>query len=170
MMFINSKEQLKNICRCLIANRGLLIAIFAAGVLSSPAVSDDLAKGEKTFIKCKVCHAVEKDVSKIGPSLHGVFGRKAGSLESFPNYSDAIKSTDIVWGDETIREFVKAPRTYIAGTKMIFIGIKDDKVIDDLLAYLKSVTGAETGSETSDTETSDAGSAAEMSPTEATVE
>ena len=159
----------------MVASHGLFIAIFAAVIFASPAVADDLAKGEKTFIKCKVCHAVEKDVSKIGPSLYGVFGRKAGSLESFPNYSDAIKSMDIVWGDETIREFVKAPRTYIAGTKMIFLGIKDDKEIDNLLVYLKSVTGAGTDSETSDaetsdTETSDAGSAAEMSPTEATIE
>ena len=169
-MFSNSKQPLKNIRRCLVASCGLFIAIFAAGILSSPAVADDLAKGEKTFIKCKVCHAVEKDVSKIGPSLYGVFGRKAGSLESFANYSDAIKSTDIVWSDETIRELVKAPRTYIAGTKMIFIGIKDDKEIDNLLTYLKSVTGAGTDAETSDTETSDAGSAAEMAPTEATVE
>ena len=113
---------------------------------------------------------MEKDVSKIGPSLYGVFGRKAGSLESFPNYSDAIKSTDIVWGDETIRELLKAPRTYIPGTKMIFIGIKSDEEIDNLLGYLKTVTGAEAGSETSDAETSDASSAAEASPTETATE
>ena len=109
----------------------------------SPVVAGDLAKGEKTYIKCKICHTVEKDVSKIGPSLYGVYGRKSGTLASFPNYSDAMKSADIVWSDETIREFLKAPRTYVANTKMLFIGIQNDKEIDDLLAYLKSITGAE---------------------------
>ena len=170
MMFSNSKQLLSNICRCSTVSRRLFIAIFAASILGSPAVAGDLEKGQKTFVKCGICHAVEKDVSKIGPSLYGVFGRKAGSLESFPNYSDAIKSTDIVWGDETIRELLKAPRTYIPGTKMIFLGIKSDEEIDNLLAYLKTVTGAEAGSETSDAETSDAGSAAEASPTEAATE
>ena len=166
MMFNNSKQLLNNIRRYLLASRGLFIAIFAASILGSPAVAGDLEKGKTTFVKCGICHAVEKDVSKIGPSLYGVFGRKAGSLESFPNYSDAIKSTDIVWGDDTIRELLKAPRTYIPGTKMIFIGIKSDEEIDNLLAYLKTVTGAETSA----AETSDAGSAAEASPTEAATE
>ena len=175
MMFSNSKQLLSNICHCSIASRGLFIAIFAASILGSPAVAVDLEKGKTTFVKCGICHALEKDVSKIGPSLYGVFGRKAGSLESFPNYSDAIKSTDIVWGDETIRELLKAPRTYIPGTKMIFLGIKSDEEIDNLLGYLKTVTGAETsepetGSETSDAETSDAGSAVEASPTETATE
>ena len=175
MMFNNSKQLLNNIRRYLLASRGLFIAIFAASILGSPAVAGDLEKGKTTFVKCGICHAVEKDVSKIGPSLYGVFGRKAGSLESFPNYSDAIKSTDIVWGDDTIRELLKAPRTYIPGTKMIFLGIKSDEEIDNLLAYLKTITGAETGSETSDAETSgaetsDASSAVEASPAEAATE
>ena len=179
MMFSNSKKLLSNICRCSMMSRGLFIAIFATSILGSPAVAGDLEKGKKTFVKCGVCHAVEKDVSKIGPSLYGVYGRQAGSLESFANYSDAIKAMDIVWGDDTIRELLKAPRTYIPGTKMIFIGIKSDEEIDNLLAYLKTVTGAdtsepETGSETSNAETgaetSDASSAVEASPVETAIE
>ena len=127
-----------------------LLLILAA---ISPVVAGDLAKGEKTYIKCKICHTVEKDVSKIGPSLYGVYGRKSGTLASFLNYSDAMKAADIVWSDETIREFLKAPRTYVANTKMLFMGIRNDEEIDDLLAYLRSVTGAEASA--NDSETSD---------------
>ena len=99
----------------------------------------DLEAGKKAFIKCQVCHSVEKDVSKIGPSLHGVFGRKAGTLASFPGYSDPMKASGITWDEKTIAEFLKNPRTYIPKTKMLFIGTKDDAEISNLLAYLKSV-------------------------------
>ena len=150
MTLSNSKHIfiLKNICHPRQTLFGLLLTILLVGALASPVLAGDLEKGEKTFIKCKVCHTVEKDVSKIGPSLYGVFGRKSGSLESFPNYSDSMKSADIIWDDKAIREFLKAPRTYIANTKMIFIGIKNDEEIDNLLAYLRSVSGAEAAAET----------------------
>ena len=163
MTLSNSKHIfiLKNICHPRQTLFGLLLTILLVGALASPVLAGDLEKGEKTFIKCKVCHTVEKDVSKIGPSLYGVFGRKAGSLESFPNYSDSMKSADIIWDDKAIREFLKAPRTYIANTKMIFIGIKNDEEIDDLLAYLRSVSGAEAATETSDAEAATEGSGAE---------
>ena len=174
MTLSNSKNILKNIYHCRQTIFGLLLTILLVGALTSPVIAGDLEKGEKTFIKCKVCHTVEKDVSKIGPSLYGVFGRKSGSLESFPNYSDSMKSADIIWDDKAIREFLKAPRTYIANTKMIFIGIKNDEEIDNLLAYLRSVSGAEAATETSDaeaaTETSDAETAAKATNAETVAE
>ena len=110
----------------------------AAGAAAGAAAGDAEAGG-KTFIKCGVCHAVEKDVSKIGPSLYGVVGRKAGTLASYPNYSDQMKASGVVWDENTIAEFVKNPRTFIKNTRMLFIGLKNDQEIANLVAYLKSI-------------------------------
>ena len=110
---------------------------FAAG--DAEALAGDAEAGKKVFVKCQVCHSLEKDVPKVGPSLYGVFGRKAGTLASYPLYTDAMKESGVVWNEDTIRELVKAPRTYVKGTRMIFLGLKDEKEIADMLAYLKSV-------------------------------
>ncbi len=114
------------------------LALALSLAAAAPAQAGDAEAGKTVFIKCGVCHTLEKDVSKVGPSLHGVFGRKAGTLSSYALYTDAMKNSGVVWDDDTIRQLVKQPRTFIEGTRMIFLGLKDDKQIDDLLAYLKT--------------------------------
>jgi len=114
------------------------LALALSLAAAAPAQAGDAEAGKTVFIKCGVCHTLEKDVSKVGPSLHGVFGRKAGTLASYALYTDAMKNSGVVWDDDTIRQLVKQPRTFIEGTRMIFLGLKDDKQIDDLLAYLKT--------------------------------
>ena len=104
-----------------------------------PAMAGDAEAGGKIFVKCRVCHAVEKDVSKIGPSLYGVFGRKAGTLASYTNYSDQMKASGVLWNEQSISEFIKSPRTYIKNTRMLFVGLRDEQDIANLLAHLKSI-------------------------------
>ena len=114
----------------------IMAAFFAApAAMAEPSAAD----GKKIFVKCGVCHSLEKDVSKVGPSLHSVIGRKAGTLPSFKLYSQAMKDSGVEWNEKTIAEFLRQPRSFIKGTRMIFIGLKDDKAISDLIAYLKSV-------------------------------
>jgi cytochrome c len=72
----------------------------------------------------------------VGPELNGLFGRKAGSVAGF-NYSEANKSSGITWDEATFREYIKNPKGKIPNTKMVFVGIKDDQDIDDLIGYLK---------------------------------
>ena len=126
---------------CLLARRTLFLVPVLSILCSGWVQAADVENGKKVFVRCQVCHELKKDVAKVGPSLHGVFGRKAGTLASFPRYTEAMKKADIVWSDETITAFLKAPRTYIPGTLMIFIGLQDDQAIKDLLAYLKSAGG-----------------------------
>lgn len=115
----------------------VVVFLFTPVVMAEPNAEN----GKKVFVKCGACHSVEKDVSKVGPSLHGIIGRKAGTLASFKSpYSQAMKDSGIEWTEENIAKFLKAPRSFIKGTRMIFIGLKDDKAIADLLAYLKSVS------------------------------
>ena len=101
------------------------------------AVAQDVQKGENSFKKCLVCHAIGPGAkNKIGPELNGLDGRKAGTVPDY-NYSDANKNSGIVWDEATFKEYIKDPRAKIPGTKMTFPGIKNEQEINDLWAYLK---------------------------------
>ncbi|WP_441999535.1 c-type cytochrome [Microvirga sp. 2TAF3] len=114
-----------------------LTGLDMASAQEAPAKVGDPAAGEKLFTQCKACHQIgESAKNAVGPVLNGVIGRKAGTYEGY-TYSPANKNSGITWDDATFREYIKDPRAKIPGTKMIFAGIKDDKKIDDLLAYLK---------------------------------
>ena len=111
---------------------------FAASVLTAlPAQAQDAAAGEKVFAQCRACHQIgETAKNAVGPVLNGLFGRKSGTIEGY-SYSPANKNSGITWDEATFREYIKDPKAKIPGTKMIFPGLKDEKRIDDLIAYLK---------------------------------
>jgi len=116
----------------------------ALAVLASvghAAADGDPAKGKKVFNKCRSCHVVDAEKNRVGPHLVGVFGRDAGSVEGF-KYSDAMMESDVVWEDETITAYLKDPKGYIPGNRMVFPGLKKDEDITDLLAYLHEETGS----------------------------
>lgn len=101
------------------------------------ANAQDAAAGEKVFAPCKACHQIgETAKNAVGPELNGVIGRKAGSVEGY-NYSAANKNSGLTWDEATFREYIKDPKAKVPGTKMIYAGLKDDKKIDDLIAFLK---------------------------------
>jgi cytochrome c len=107
---------------------------------SSMALADgDPAAGKKVFNKCRACHVVDEDKNRVGPYLHGVIGRPAGTAEGF-KYSSAMKDSGIVWSEETIAEYVADPKAYIPGNKMAFPGLKKEEDITNLLAYLQEAT------------------------------
>jgi cytochrome c len=111
------------------------------GVVSarSPCAAD-LSVGQKIFARCQICHTVVTGApSKVGPNLHGLFGRKAGSVADFA-YSPAMKASGITWDDATLAKFLRDPRGFIPGNRMAFPGIKDKKQLADLIAYLKQAT------------------------------
>jgi cytochrome c len=111
---------------------------FAASVLTAlPAQAQDAAAGEKVFAQCRACHQIgETAKNAVGPVLNGLFGRKAGTIEGY-SYSPANKNSGITWDEATFREYIKDPKAKIPGTKMIYPGLKDEKRIDDLVAFLK---------------------------------
>jgi len=116
----------------------LLAAALLAGAM--PAAAQDAANGEKVFNKCKACHALEAGKNKVGPTLHGVFGRTAGTLEGF-KFSDAMKESGVVWSDETIAQYLADPKGFMPRNKMAFPGLRKPEDIADLLAYLHQALG-----------------------------
>ena len=75
----------------------------------------------------------------VGPSLHGIIGRPAGSAPGFP-YSPSMKRSGIVWDEETLKKYLPDPQAMVPGTKMTFIGLKDPQQVDDVIAYLKQAS------------------------------
>lgn len=122
----------------------LLSFTVAALLLSagSQAMAADAAKGAMIFKRCATCHTLEKDgANKQGPNLHGIFGRKAGTLPNYVGkYSDAMKSSGIVWTDETVGQYLENPKGFIPKNKMIFVGLKKPDDRANVIAYLKEAT------------------------------
>ena len=103
---------------------------------------DEMSNGERQFQrKCSICHALGPDGGRrAGPTLHGLFGRKAGTVAGYP-YSDRLERGDIVWSDETVdRLFDLGPDHFIPGSKMPMQRITGDGDRADLIAFLKEAT------------------------------
>ena len=105
---------------------------------TSTAIAADVEAGKVAFKKCALCHTTEPGKNKIGPSLFGVVGRKAGSVDNF-SYSEAMKNFDHTWDAETLDTYLADPRAVVPGTKMIFPGIKDKTEREDVIAYLETL-------------------------------
>ncbi|WFU40447.1 cytochrome c family protein [Bradyrhizobium sp. CB82] len=119
-----------------------LFAALAAVLVLSPvyAQQDSVARGERDFRVCAPCHSLEPDRNMTGPSLAGLWGRKAGSLPSFERYSDALKSSGILWDDRSLDGWLTDPDRMVPDNEMPFNGIKNPQDRADLLAFLKEAT------------------------------
>ena len=122
----------------------LRIALAALALLAAAApaalAAGDVEKGKVVFKRCAVCH--DPKTNKVGPHLGGVVGRKAGSLADY-RYSDAMKKKGdegLVWTEENIASYHKDPKAFVPGNKMVFVGLKNDDDIANVVAYLNSLT------------------------------
>ena len=120
---------------------GAVVAVIVGFATQASAQSGDAGKGQRVFNQqCRACHTLEKGgASAVGPNLHGVFGRKAGTAEGFA-FSEAMVKSGIVWDDKTMAEYNRDPKGKVPGTKMVFNGVKQQGQLDDLVAYLKQAT------------------------------
>ena len=118
------------------------LALFLLGgtsVVAAPAPSADPAKGKTVFARCAMCHDLKPGVNRLGPSLAGLFGRKAGTVPNF-NYSPAMKGARIVWNERSLYAYLANPQGAVPRNKMIFAGIANPADRANLIAYLKAAT------------------------------
>jgi cytochrome c len=99
----------------------------------------DPTAGKEVFNQCISCHAVEAGQNKVGPSLHGLVGRKAGTVPGF-NYSPANKNSGKVWTEQELYVYLANPQKDVPGTYMTFIGVSDPQKRADVIAYLQENT------------------------------
>ena len=114
---------------------GAAVAAMLAGALAAtPAAAADAVHGKVVFQTCAACHSDKPDA--IGPSLRGVYGRKAGALDDF-RYSPAMQRSGLTWDDANLHAYIKDPQAKVKGNRMPFGGLSSDADIDDVIAYLK---------------------------------
>jgi cytochrome c len=120
--------------------RSLLVALATVSVFAIPSVGHaaDAAHGKQVFRQCSVCHSDKEGENRVGPSLAGVVGKKAGEQPGF-NYSPAMKNSGITWNEKSLEEYLENPQKVVKGTRMAFPGIKNEKDRDDVIAYLESL-------------------------------
>lgn len=99
----------------------------------------DAARGARLFHPCSHCHSTNAGEQGVGPSLAKAFESKAGSVEGFTRYSDALRSSGKVWDAETLDQWLAAPARFIPGNTMAFPGVRNAQARQDLIAYLKAV-------------------------------
>jgi cytochrome c len=107
---------------------------------SPPAQANPTANlGAQAFATCRACHSLQAGASStMGPNLHGLFGRKAGSVAGFA-YTPALKGSNIKWDEKTLDQFLAAPTKKVPGTRMV-MNVADPARRSALIAYLKTET------------------------------
>jgi len=108
----------------------------SAALSTGAATAADAAHGEAVFKACAACHTGHANA--LGPSLNGVYGRKAGALEDF-HYSNAMKRADFVWDAANLKDYLADPQAKVRGNRMPFSGLQSPADIDDVIAYLRTL-------------------------------
>jgi cytochrome c len=127
---------------------GMALALALAGG-QVRADEGDPARGERNFRQCAACHQLGEGQHRVGPSLHGLFGRTAGTVEGFRYSADvgALGEAGVVWDEETLDDYLEDPVEFIRGklekprvtTRMPNKYPRED-FRRDVIAYLKQAT------------------------------
>lgn len=118
----------------------------SAGVILSLAVSahaaaaGDALRGARVFQACSACHTLESGRHTTGPSLAGIWGKKAGAAADFHRYSEPLKRSGIVWNEASLDKWIANPQAAVPGTLMTFPGISEAPIRADLIAFLRTAT------------------------------
>lgn len=118
----------------------LVVSIDLMGARGFASEPGDPVKGKQLFRACAACHSLEPGRHMTGPSLANIWGRRAGTIDGFRRYSEALKGSGVVWNEKTLDQWMMSPRTYIPGNRMIFRGIDDHAERIDLIAFLKRIS------------------------------
>lgn len=123
--------------RARIGMTALVSTLIILGLAAPAAAAGSAARGKEVFQRCALCHSLAEGENGVGPSLHGLFGRKAGTAPDY-NFSKAMRNSGIVWNEAALKKFLADPQAAVPGTKMETGAVDNPQAFDDLLAYLKA--------------------------------
>ena len=118
---------------------GIVCATALVAAAGSAQADGDAARGEKRFEECASCHSVAAGENGVGPTLQGIFNRKAASLEEF-RYSPAMRKSGITWTSETLDAFIADPQKAVPANRMPYAGLPAAVDRADLISYLEKAT------------------------------
>ncbi len=117
----------------------LLAGSLVTGAVQPVQAAGDAAAGKQVFeTQCSICHSPQQGRNMVGPSLFGVVGRKSATEAGY-NYSPPFRALGVTWDEATLDKYLAGPRAMVPGTKMSYAGLKDDKKLADLIAYLATL-------------------------------
>ncbi|MGH8222151.1 MAG: c-type cytochrome [Woeseiaceae bacterium] len=119
--------------------RGAVLALLMLWALAA-AAAGDASRGAQLFQNCAACHSASPGEHMTGPSLAGVWQRKAASAEKFSRYSEALKRSGVVWNEAALDAWLRNPAAFVPGNFMNVPGIADANARSDLIAYLRAVS------------------------------
>jgi len=108
-------------------------------LMAGARADGDAARGEARFQDCAACHKLEAGSNNVGPTLHGLFERKAGELTDF-RYSPAMKRSGISWTPETLDKFITEPQAMVPANRMPYAGMANPSDRADLIAFLQKMS------------------------------
>jgi cytochrome c len=109
--------------------------------LAAPYNEASYSEGRRVFAQCRSCHVIAEGAPhRVGPNLHGVFGREIGTAPDF-TYSAAVQDADFVWDAEHLDHWLQNPQTFLPGNRMAFAGVRDETDRRNLIAYLMVEAG-----------------------------
>ena len=119
--------------------RATTVLVMTLLTVGAARADGDPVRGEARFQECAACHKLEAGANEVGPSLHGLFTRKAGELADF-RFSPAMKRSGIVWTPETLEQYIADPQAMVPANRMPYAGMASANDRTDLIAYLLNAT------------------------------
>jgi len=121
------------------ARKILFAAVPIISMSHAPVVAQETDKtGQIAFnTYCRQCHSMKKGDNRLGPSLHGIFGKKAGQVKGYPNYSGSLQE-NITWDEATLDKFIADPPSVAPNTNMIYSSVADAAKRKKIIKFLRA--------------------------------
>ena len=119
----------------------LSLVIFAsAGYATDRDTACEAGTTDRDFQRCAVCHTNTQDAGHLsGPNLWGIVGRRAGSAKGY-TYSRAIADSGVIWGEDSLRQYLSQPNRFLPGNRMMMTPIQDPQELNRIICHLKSLS------------------------------
>lgn len=107
--------------------------------LPAPYNEASYEAGRRIFAQCRSCHTIrEGEPNRVGPNLHGVFGREAAAAGF--SYSQALQDANFIWDADRLDHWLANPSTFLPGNRMAFAGVRNETQRRDVIAFLMAET------------------------------